>query len=215
MDRQTRNSSLSLIFVGLASAAVWWTEVQLRGWDGLQWVGYFHLAIPFGIAMFLIWLNFSCGITSVAKRLAYLGAMAAFTVIAYRIAKWSLYWCFGAIQVWAPFEEWPLTYRLSLFSIYAVLPMIPLVFLGISRFFGIRPHLFAVVLGLAVYGFSVPLSILIIKLFNHRGAPDAIHAIKTGFCIPFLILGLGVPVIYRKKGAIRQSHGKTTSESMS
>ncbi len=34
-------------------ALVWRVEVELRGWDGLGWIGYNHLAIPLGGLLFL------------------------------------------------------------------------------------------------------------------------------------------------------------------
>jgi len=207
------NSLISLLTVGLLSAAIWWKEVQLRGWDGLQWAGYFHLAVPVGATLFLAWLSFHCAISTIAKRVVYLILVTAFIAGAYLVAEWSLCWHFGAHQVWMPFNEWPFVLKLSLFSIYFTFPAIPILLFCLSWCFGIKFQKIGLAVGLITYGLAVPAAILIIYLVNHRGYPDSIHAIKTGFCIPFLMVGLGLPFVFQKRNAIQQNDGQISSES--
>jgi hypothetical protein len=203
MIKGLRNPLTSLFIVGVASAAAWLLEVHLRGWAGLQWINYFHLAVPCGTLLFLLWLNVHCGIASLPRRLTYLILVAVFAVGAYLVAGWSLCWHFGGIRVWMPFDEWPLTYRLSLFSIYLIFPAIPVTFLLLSRCFGVRFRKLGIVVGMAIYLLAIPLAMLIIAVVGHRGQADSIHAIKTGFCIPFLMAGLGLPFVFRKDEEIQ------------
>jgi len=39
-------SPYTLATIALLIALIWRLEVEFRGWDGLTWIGYFHLAIP-------------------------------------------------------------------------------------------------------------------------------------------------------------------------
>lgn len=203
MTRALRNPLASLLIAGVASAAIWWAEVHLRGWDGLEWINYFHLAVPFGTLVFLVWLNFHCGVPSLPKRFAYLSSVIVFVVGAYLVTGWSLRWHFGGIRVWMPFDEWPITYKLSLFSIYLVFPTIPVTFLLLSRCFGVQFRKLGIVVGMASYVLAIPLAVFIIAVVRHKGQADSIHAIKTGFCIPFLMAGLGLPFVFRKREEIQ------------
>jgi hypothetical protein len=212
MIRGLRNPLTSLLTVGVASAAIWWAEVHLRGWDGLEWINYFHLAAPFGTLLFLVWLNFHCGIPNLPKRLAYLSSVIVFAVGAYLVAGWSLWWHFGGITVWMPFDEWPLTFKLSLFSIYLIFPAIPLGFLLLSRCFGVHYRKLGIALGMATYALAIPLAMLIIVIVRHKGQADSIHAIKTGFCIPFLMAGLGLPFVFRRRDELQQVESTVPGE---
>ena len=42
--------------VAFVIALAWRIEVEWRGWHGLGWIGYTHLAIPFGGMLFLAWV---------------------------------------------------------------------------------------------------------------------------------------------------------------
>ena len=86
-------------------------------------------------------------------------------------------------------------------------PALPVAFFALSRFFGIRFTPAGLIAGLVVYGLAIPLAILVIRITGHRGAPDAIHTIKTGFCIPLLMVGMGLPLVFQKKEEIQQQPG--------
>ena len=206
MKREKIPALATLGAVAFLAAAAWWLEVHLRGWDGLRWVGYFHIALPVGVALFIAWLNWHCRVTPPGKRVGYLVAVVAFATLAYQVVNWSLRWHFGGYAIWAPFEDWPLTYKLSLFSIFAVFPALPIAFLAVSRLFGIRFTPAGLIAGLLAYGLAIPVAIFVIYITGHRGAPDVIHTIKTGFCIPLLMLGLGLPLVFQKREEIQQEN---------
>ena len=48
--------SLSLLIVSVFIAIVWRVEIELRGWDGLNWAGYHHIAVPLGGLIFAVWM---------------------------------------------------------------------------------------------------------------------------------------------------------------
>jgi hypothetical protein len=57
---------------------------------------------------------------------------------------------------------------------------------------------------MASYFLAIPFAMLIIAVVRHKGQVDSIHAIKTGFCIPFLMAGLGLPFVFREREEIQQ-----------
>jgi hypothetical protein len=42
---------------------------------------------------------------------------------------------------------------------------------------------------------SWPLAIFVRSLLEQRGSADLIHALKSGFVIPFLVVSLGLPLL--------------------
>lgn len=47
----------SLIILALVCGAIWRIEVEHYGWHGLTWILYFHIAIPIGFGLFMLWAN--------------------------------------------------------------------------------------------------------------------------------------------------------------
>jgi hypothetical protein len=214
MYRSIHKPLINLLLVSVVSAALWWTEVHLRGWDGLQWLTYFHTAIPIGMVLFLGWLYFHCAIPAAPKRVAYLFAVTVFAAGAYPIINWSL--C-AHFRGWVPLNEWllllsdnewPLMLKVSYFSILIIFPAIPMVFWSLSWCFGAKFGRFGLISGSLSYLLATPLAMLLIAVVGHRGQPDAIHAIKTGFCIPFLMVGLGLPFVFHKRKASNKPNGE-------
>ena len=75
---------LSLVVFAALAGIAWRIEIEYHGWKGLIWLGYYHLAIPFAIFLFLIWANISIelkltrriGLSLVAILLAFIVLIA-------------------------------------------------------------------------------------------------------------------------------------------
>jgi hypothetical protein len=67
-----RNFSL-LVGVAILNTIIWRVEVELRGWEGLKWISYYHLAIPIGVGVFATWLALCSNLPSLRKRLNLTG----------------------------------------------------------------------------------------------------------------------------------------------
>lgn len=188
-----------LIAISLASGALWWLEVMARGWGGLHWAGYFHLALPIGMMLFLVWLESHCGIRSSTKRYAYLATIGGFAFGAYVVTRLAMhaYWAPLWSGLLLPLDMAPAARWLFHHSLFFVFPLVPFTFWLLSRFFGIRFRLIGWLAGLVCYALAVPAAILMLELVKHPGSSDLIHTIKTGFCIPLLMLGLGFPFVFR------------------
>jgi hypothetical protein len=61
-----------------------------------------------------------------------------------------------------------------------------------------------IALALAIYILACPVSIGLLAVLQQPGDTDALHTIKTGVIIPFLIVGLGV-LVPKEKGATTQA----------
>jgi hypothetical protein len=63
---------------------------------------------------------------------------------------------------------------------------------GIARLFGIRASLSRLALSVGVFLLAQPVARLTLELTGHVGGSDSIHAIKSGFIVPLLVMGLGI-----------------------
>ncbi|MBD3219872.1 hypothetical protein GF314_01400 [bacterium] len=188
---------VSLIIVAVASAALWRLEVEHHGWVGLTWIGYEHRAIPVGIALFLGWLAFFCGVRPWWKRALFLVTLVVAAVLLEPLVEAALrsHFVYGPMEFLYAVEYGVGTYRALDRWCYALLAALPLLLLDIAHRFGVRPSWRRGLAGFGVYVASLPVAILALELTDHVGAADAIHALKSGFVIPMLVVGLGVPFV--------------------
>lgn len=203
---------ISLLFLAVFLGLLWRLEIEFHGWQGLIWVSYFHVSVPVGFGLFLLWANVLVNIdwknriflnlaTMVFGLLMYLGLVTSLTFI----------FAGGPFGFWLLIEtsEWEQNfYR---FLIFLLIPLIPigayLLLKAVRRNPPIKFLAFAV-LGLIC---SIPISVLLLEVFDHKGGADIIHTIKSGALVPFWVFSLGVLVIGQKKEVINQafdsSHG--------
>ena len=186
-----------LVGVAILAAVVWRVELEVHGWDGLTWLEYFHWAVPAGALMFMVWLAVVVPIPGAVDRAVFLADTAIAAVVWYLFALFALVSHFNAGP--SAFVSMLLTgetlYHIYATLIYAVVPLTPLVFAFLLTVSGVRPSVWQLAVSLAMYVLACPVSIALLALTNHPGRPDAIHTIKSGFIIPFLISGLGILAI--------------------
>jgi len=183
-----------LVGVAILAAVVWRVELEVHGWGGLDWIEYFHWAIPAGALMFMVWLAVVVPIPGAVDRAVFLLATALAAVVWHGVAMFALYFHFNTGP--GAFVEMILTgetrYNIYAKLIYVVVPLTPVVFAILLSVFGARPSVWQLTVSLAVYVLACPVSIALLDLVGHRGGADAIHTIKSGFIIPFLIAGLAI-----------------------
>ncbi|UTW61427.1 hypothetical protein KFE98_15625 [bacterium SCSIO 12741] len=187
------NPLLSLILSGLLAGLIWRLEVEYHGWAGLKWISYFHYSIPAGILLFFVWSNAQIQLTA-KKRLFFNLSGLVFTVVVLGLLELSLRGAFisgpSAFIHHMTAPRWLLF--ASQYGILILLPLIPIGLFFMIRLFGMRPpyrNLFFSLAGLVV---SVPICVLLLDLVNHRGGADEIHALKSGFIVPFWFFFLGI-----------------------
>lgn len=197
MTRQIR----LLILTGIAAGILWRVELELHGWAGLDWIGYFHWAIPASSALFLGWLLWFLPTSSKVKRIAFVLTAAIVGVIWFRVALFALVYRFNTgpsalIKVIALGDN---TYAVYANTIDVVVPVTPLLLAGLLLAFRMKPKAGDLVVAILIYTLACPVSIAILAAVDHRGGADAIHTIKSGVIIPFLVIGLGILVPRRRK----------------
>jgi hypothetical protein len=192
---------LSLVLVGAISAAAWRLEVEYHGFAGLGWLGYFHWAIPLGAALFAAWAALVADVGGPGRRAALAASLLLAAVPLYAWTRWTLALLFitgpaafvARASWWGPLLEAP-----ALVAALAALPVVPAAALLIVRRFGVRPS-WRRLLAAAGSWYAAPiLAMALLRITGHPGGSDLIHAIKSGFVVPFLVGALGVMVVARR-----------------
>ena len=185
---------LWLSILAVIAGVLWRMELEQHGWQGLAWLQYFHLAIPAGYILFLLWANVIIEINP-AKRILLNVVALAYGAFAYYVLLYSLS-CFfvtGPLALLRLFEPaWK--YYLGTFSVFLVVPLLPFGAWLIPQAFRLRVksrYCLYSMLGMIV---SVPLACILLWLVNHRGGDDPIHSVKSGFLIPLWFISMGIPV---------------------
>jgi hypothetical protein len=194
---KSKLSILTLLIFAAISGVLWRVEVQLNGWEGLKWISYFHWAIPIGIILFALWLAVFSAVSDKGKRL-WLGGLFLLSSIPLYILvflSFSFFFVAGpsAFAMVANFGV-PLFSLLNL-SILFIYPSLLVLGWFTAKRFGLRMSWVIYLLSAAVFLGAFPLAIFFIAIAEKRIDPDAIHAIKTGYVFPFMMIGLGIPFI--------------------
>jgi len=124
----------------------------------------------------------------------FLATATAYAVVIYFVSAWALFRYFG---------RGPLTFcllsedRYELYerALEVVYPAIPVCACAIARAFGVRAGASRWLLSVGLFLAACPFAIGMLQVTGHIGGADAIHAIKSGFIVPLLVVGLGVPFV--------------------
>ncbi|MFO1489641.1 MAG: hypothetical protein U1F77_17870 [Kiritimatiellia bacterium] len=182
--------------VALVAAAMWRIELEIHGWGGLDWIGYFHCAIPAGYVLFLGWVGRYAPVQSRPRKIWLLLALGITACAWFLVVNYAAYFRFVGGPVFLMLmmhfgeENVMLIHRMSVLAI----PLTPFAFLLVLYCFGLRPGWRRITTSLFIYCLSFPVSIQMLDMIPPPGEADFLHAIKSGFVIPFLVVGLGVLV---------------------
>ncbi len=171
-------------------------EVEYHGWAGLIWLSYFHLAIPIGFILFLIWGNFFIDL-DLKKRILINFLAIIYGILIYYGLGTSLTYNYaggssGFLLVMQT-PEWKL--NLIRFSMLFIIPFIPIGTYFILKLFKREPKLKFLIIAIAGIIISIPLSVLLLEFVQHKGGQDIIHSIKSGILIPFWLFSVGLLIV--------------------
>lgn len=182
-----------LMAVSVLTGILWRMELHLRwGWASLDWIGSFHWAFPIAAAAYLIWMATELRSAPPRSRHLMLGLSFVLGVAAY----------FGGsiTMMWANCRWLGLGPRWQV-MLFMASPAILYAALGAVYFFIVhrvlspdRPPFWGGMLG---YVAAFPLALLLLWATHHKGGPDTIHAIKSGFVFPIIAFSLGLPLMKR------------------
>lgn len=194
-----KHSYLSLILLALLCGIIWRIEIEYHGWKGLIWLSYFHIAIPIGFGLFLLWANL-CIELKMNKRIQLNITAILFGIFIYFWLKISLYYLFNpgssALILEMQTPRW--IFFVFRYSIFILIPLLPIGTYTILNIFKIkRPikQLFYAILSILI---AVPISVILLKISNHKGAHNYIHSIKSGYIIPLIVISIGLMLIKKK-----------------
>ena len=195
----TKHPFISLFCTALLCGIIWRAEVEYHGWSGLIWLDYFHMAIPIGFVLFLVWANFFVDLV-IAKRMAINITAGIFGIALFYLLALSLNVNFAAgpgAMFLLLLPAWKL--YVSQFSIFFIVAFISFGTWLILRLFKIRVKAKFMAFSIIAIFASVPLSVLILQIINDKGPADVIHTLKTGVLIPLWIISVGILFIYQNK----------------
>lgn len=173
-------SLATLVAVGVTAGIAWRVELERRfRWDSLLWISKFHWTVPVAMALFIVWA--AC-FAPVRNRVGFAGALMAFVFPGYLAATVALQAAFGRFG--------------SGFVIALVLWLaIPSALCLLYRLFGVPITILKTLGATLLFAGSWPIAIYVRRFFEDRGGSDTIHALKSGFVIPFLVIALGLPLL--------------------
>jgi len=203
MDTHRRRSVwawVSLVAVALVCAGTWRAEIEYHGWGGLNWIGYWHWAVPFGVGLFIFWTVFFNNTLTRSLKVLFAYALGFVALVEILLTDWSLtILCDEGPRTFFRYVMVPLWQR-TMESAVAVmwLVSVPLWLASFAHFAGLRMTWRRLALsellwlGAPLFGMGI---IAVFFPHGHAGeqyGPDFIHAIKTGFVIPPLVVALGI-----------------------
>lgn len=182
----------SLVITALLCGLLWRLEVEYHGWKGLIWLSYFHWAIPASFALFLAWtiqlleMNFF-------KKLILCALTTAYAATLFLLVQSLLYYMFasGPRAMLLLAEGSPSMMNPSQ-SITFLILLVPISIGLLIRIFELKVPVKYIVLSIIGVIASVPVAIGLLALFHHKGSPDFIHTIKSGFLIPLWVFSVGI-----------------------
>ena len=181
----------SLAAVGLVTAVLWRVELHLRwGWASLDWIDHFHWAVPLGAALCLYWMWAATRSTQRINQISFLTLAAGLGLTGYVIGGRLMYLSYG---------RWLLPPPAWMIIPILVSPWILYVMLGAIYFIALwrlgMAQARLTILGAALYLLACPLALLLLWLTHHPGGADMVHVVKSGFAFPWIVFGLGLPLV--------------------
>jgi len=189
---------ISLVCFSILSIVIWRTEVEFHGWKGLIWLSYFKMSIPICLSLFVIWINVFFTFGSIAERgkinvvlviWVLIGTIAA-------IATLELTFITGPSAMFLFVSDYDIILLRAMQLCVLLLPLIALFSLRLLR---IRIPVIYISISYFLFLAAFPISTFLLDVLNHKGSPDFIHAVKSGFVFPILFFSLGLPLIYSFK----------------
>ena len=185
---------IALWVIAVISGFIWRAELELTtGWASLDWISHFHWAVPAGVLAFIIWVLF---VTRVLRPGVFAAALFVHAFLAYFAVSRLLLFSFGRIIILFDDEKNSALHQLAVEKLvsFLLIVLVPLTFSILCRFFGVRVRLQPVISSAVLFMLSWPLAAFTFFIIEHREL-DPIHALKSGYVIPMLILSLGLPVL--------------------
>jgi len=196
---------MTLVAISILIALIWRLEVEFRGWDGLTWLGYFHLAIPIGGLLFLGWICLAARSSPLLSRIVAVVAVwgvATSFVLDYAA---SAYFVGGPSAIGFSMMLGPVFDHIHWVAPLIWLASLLVLYSGYRRIFRFPSSTW--IIGTILWVCSWHIGLLAITVLPERGYEDLIHSLKTGWMIPFCVIAVGLPVLYTPQKESEQGGG--------
>lgn len=196
---------ITLVAISILIALLWRLEVEIRGWDGLNWLDYFHLAIPIGGLLFLGWICLVARSSPLLSRIV--GVAAAWGVAASFVLAFvaSAYFVGGPSAISFSMMLGPVFDHIHWVAPFIWLASLLILYSGYRLIFRFPSSMW--IIGALLWVCSWHIGLLAITALPERGHDDLIHSLKTGWMIPFCVIAAGLPVLYTSQKESEQSGG--------
>ncbi len=191
---------ITLFIIAILCGAIWRIEVEYHGWNGLNWIGYYHWAVPISLIIFLFWANLLFDF-SLKKRLAInAAALLISAFLLYWLSKFLVFlFNAGPSAMLMHFQMGEWTRLFYSYAIYILIPLFPISAAIILRLANVKCSWYYVAISVIAMFLSIPLACYILDWTNHIGGANYIHAIKSGVLIPFSLFSMGFVLIQTNK----------------
>lgn len=200
--------TFSLLVVSLLTGILWRLELHLRwGWASLDWIASFHWSFLAATVLYLAWMARRLMALPGRRNAVIIGATIGLALTAYFGGSAAM---FRAYTRWFGFSfDWRAV-------VYALAPALLYLFVGAAYFalvqWLLQPSLLRLWTGALCYILAFPAAIMLLWVTAHRGGPDVVHAIKSGFVFPFITFAFGFPLAAHRTAG-RPDHGGGTQSS--
>jgi hypothetical protein len=180
---------ISLLLLSIICFILWRGELEYHGWAGLNWISYFHWAMPAGLLLYLVWTNLILDITFKTRALYN---NVAIILLGGGFALF-YYLCIHTFSRWSFMSDIP--YYIFQNGIWVLPAVAPIIVSGVLLLLKLTVNTKNLVI--SVFGMAVALYIspYILELLNHKGSHNHIHAFKSGIIIIPYVFFLGLPFI--------------------
>lgn len=181
-----------LLLLAILAGVLWRAEVELHGWAGLAWLTYFHVAIPISVGLFIAWAAWAAPVSGWRRRAGVAAALCVVAPPGYLATSTALSMAFAS----GPSAMFLL---MSLPPAAVVVPMIlgllaaPLLAVQlVARLSGAAVGWGRVAAALSLAAVAWPAAIVLLRLLDHRGGADLLHALKSGLVVPPVVVAFGL-----------------------
>lgn len=122
-------------------------------------------------------------------------------MLAFFLITFNVFWFYLRCVVVARIGPYPDSLILTIWLLPFLWALIPLAFGWLCRWHGIRIHFGLHLLSSILFVASWPVAVWLLDVVDHRGGADLIHALKSGFVIPPLVISLGFPLLAARRSA--------------
>lgn len=183
---------LTLLVIASLAGVLWRVEVELHGWAGLTWLTYFHVAIPISIGLFIAWAAWAAPVSGWRERAGLVAALCVLAPPGYLATSTALSIVFAAgpsaMSLLMSFSSPVEMVLVSLVLLAAPL----LAVLLIARLSGAAVGWRRAAAALCLAAIAWPAATVPLRLLEHRGGADLLHALKSGFVVPPVVVAFGL-----------------------